>query len=142
MSDAVPTPPPASPDPSSTAPASSTPAEAPSAPSRGIEELRAVAAQAAGLRPELAARVTGASLSEMVADARELAKLMAPSAPAAPAAPATPQLDPRDGFDGGTRREPPNGGTSREYVGNLAKTNPAEFNRQVESGQLDLSKVR
>jgi hypothetical protein len=136
-------------------PAASTPAApaatAPPTVSTSLAELQNVAAQAAGLPADLASRLQGQGLAELVADARTLAASIAPPTPAEPtpaaapaaaaATPATPAHDPEDGFDGGTRREQPNGITL-DQIRKLGRENPRELNRRLEAGEISLSQVR
>jgi hypothetical protein len=143
MSEAVPTPVEgAAPSPAPPAATPSTPATPPA--TVAVDELRAVAASAAGLKPELASRLAGSTLTELVADAQQLAQLTAPAEPApTPAAPAAVPVDPTASADGGTIREQPNGWT-RESVAALAKQpgGRARLNALLERGEINRSQLR
>jgi hypothetical protein len=147
------------------------PAEAPAstsaAPSASVE-LRSTVCAASGLPEALASRLQGATLGELLTDARALAATLAPAAPAAEAAASTPPdlssltVEQRaaltaagvdlaalgasptpteaDGFGGGTRREA-RGGMTRASIALLAKTNPDLFNAKVESGEIRLGDI-
>jgi hypothetical protein len=86
-------------------------------------------AEVVGLPEALASRIAQTDdVAAMKADAQALKAL------------AQPASNPADGLDGGTPRERPH--ANREYIKKLAKTNPAEFNRLVESGSIDLGRLR
>lgn len=118
----------------------------------GRAELAALAAEAAGLRPELASRLQGSNLTELVADARSLSAAIAPpesadasdgaSATASEAAAAVAAEEPGEPITPeGMRREPPGGQWNRESVRLLARENPDQFNRLVEDGTIRLSEL-
>ena len=99
-----------------------------------LASTRLQVALEAGLPVEAAARLQGANAEELKADAEALAALLGASKQEE-------QPNPEDGFDGGTRREQPNGMT-REQIAKLARENPTKFNEMLEKGELSLSQLR
>jgi hypothetical protein len=102
------------------------------------QKLRRVAAQATGLHPELASRLTGSTIDELMADAASLRDALGGSA--APAADAD-AIPAGENLDGGVRRTPSGGGWTRESVAQLAKQDPHKFNELYERGDIDLARV-
>jgi hypothetical protein len=97
------------------------------------EDLRGLAAQAAGLPDELADRLQGETAAELTADAHAFAQAIGASPTPSTAAPSS------SGFDGGARlgaapRRPHTVAEARA----LAKADPAGFNAMLERGELDL----
>lgn len=92
-----------------------------------------VAAEAAGLHPDLASRLRGETFEELTVDAANLADALrlTPSAPGIEAGP---------GIGGGTMRELPR--PHAEQLRDLARRNPREFNRKLDAGEISLADVR
>jgi hypothetical protein len=102
------------------------------------QQLRRVAASATGLHPDLASRLNGETIDELMADAAALRDAL--GGLAAPATDAS--TDPNaESLDGGTRRTTGGGDWTRESIAKLAKQDPHRFNDLVDRGEIDLARV-
>lgn len=94
--------------------------------------LRRQAADAAGLAPEFADRLTGSTAEELAEDAQKFSELVKGNRP---------EPKPTDGLPGDVPRGARKGENdlSADEVKRLAKENPAEFNRRFDAGQIPAS---
>ena len=147
------------------------------------DELRALAAEQAGLPPEAASRLHGETMTELADDAKRFAEQLGVKPPPPPVSPldqwkALAKSDPErfcdltDGDvdfsqpppDGASltpeadaararrkaawdsreylRRELGRGGNGRDALRELARTNPTEFNRRMDAGEITEDMLR
>ncbi|EHN09414.1 hypothetical protein PAI11_37480 [Patulibacter medicamentivorans] len=102
---------------------------------RAGQLLRQNVAHRHGLPDEIADRLQGTTEEELIADAQKLAALGIGQPPAAPAPPT-----PAPAVPGGPQG--PAGGSgamTHDEARRLAETNPAEFNRKYEAGEIPAS---
>ncbi len=94
--------------------------------------LRRQAADAAGLAPEFADRLTGSTAEELAADAESFSELVKGNRP---------EPKPTDGLPDDVPRGAKKSGDplSPDEAKRLARENPAEFNRRFDAGQIPAS---